>query len=115
VDNDQYPFLSDAGLQFLTSILSACRLSLADVAIINTHKLPVEQLSARIEELNPSKVLLFGLEPLQINLPMNFPIFQLQAFNNRMYLQSPTLEQLEKDKTLKQRLWTCLKTLFEIA
>ena len=57
---------------------------------------------------------MLGVDPLSTGLPINFPQFQLQLFDKRTYLYAPTLEDLEKDKTLKQRLWTCLKTMFEL-
>ncbi len=59
-------------------------------------------------------MILFGVPPLSIDLPINFPPFQLQAFNKRTYLYSPALAELEQDKALKGKLWGCLKTLFEI-
>ena len=37
VSNDTVPFLQDDELSFLTNILSACKLSLVDVAIVNIY------------------------------------------------------------------------------
>lgn len=108
------PFLPDAELAFLTSILSACRLSMADIAIINFHLMDETQLQDGLRELNASSVLLFGIEPPAIGLPISFPAFQLQQFNKRTYLHSPVLSEIEKDKGLKQKLWSSLKTLFGI-
>jgi hypothetical protein len=110
VANDTAPFLPDAELAFLTSVLSACKLSLADVAIINTHSLPsAEGIAERVECKN---VLLFGIEPLAIGLPIHFPHFQLQQFNKRTYLAAPLLNQIENDKAVKLQLWNSLKALF---
>jgi hypothetical protein len=106
------PFLPDEELNFLTTILSACRLSLADVAIVNVHSLEKNQIETAIEPLAPKNVLLFGISPLTIDLPVNFPQFQLQPFNKRTYLYSPGLHELANDKTLKLQLWNCLKNLF---
>lgn len=107
------PFLKDEELAFLTNILSACKLSLADIAILNCNGLPVETLQNEIES-NAKTIILFGIDPLSIGLPINFPFFQLQQFNNRMYLYSPSLEEIENDKTLKMKLWNALKNLFGI-
>ncbi|MGZ8537107.1 MAG: hypothetical protein ACXWV9_02535, partial [Flavisolibacter sp.] len=79
------PCLKDEELSFLTSILSACKLSLADIAILNSNGLPVETLENAIES-DAKTVILFGLDPLSIGLPINFPFFQIQQFNKRMYL-----------------------------
>jgi hypothetical protein len=114
VSNNFLPFLPDNELAFLTNILSACKLSLADVAIINLHGKDETTCSDFIDQLQAQSVLLFGIEPLTIGLPMNFPLFQLQPFNKRIYLQAPAFSELEKDKGLKMRLWNCLKTLFHL-
>jgi hypothetical protein len=113
VHNEEVPFLTDTELHFLTSILSACKLSLADVAIVNTSRLKERAVDA-IEPLSPQKVILLGLDPLEIGLPINFPHFQLQVFNKKTYLSSPSLAQLQQEKYLKMNLWNCLKTLFQL-
>jgi hypothetical protein len=112
VNNTEIPYLPDNELSFLTNILSACKLSLADVAIMNLNSLPENEIEAAIQPLEPKHILLFGMEPLSIGLPINFPPFQLQPFNKRIYLCSPTLQELEQNKELKLRLWNSLKTLF---
>lgn len=112
VSNDTVPFLPDDELSFLTNILSACKLSLADVAIVNIHSVNKDEIEAFIEPLAPKHVLLFGIAPLSIDLPINFPQFQLQAFNKRTYLYSPDLKSIEANKELKLKLWNSLKTLF---
>ncbi len=112
VSNATVPFLPDEELSFLTNILSACKLSLADVAIVNIHSLKETEVETAIRPLEPKSVLLFGITPLSIDLPINFPQFQLQPFNKRTYLYSPNLQELATDKTLKLQLWNCLKILF---
>lgn len=111
-DNDSFPYLPDNELQFLTTVLSACRLSLADVAIVNLHNVPD---ATEITEVVPcSTVLLFGVAPLAIGLPIHFPHFQLQQFNKKNYLCAPPLAEIENDKHLKMNLWNNLKKLFGI-
>jgi hypothetical protein len=113
VSHQSLPFLPDEELNFLTNVLAACKLSMADIGIINNHKVePVDVLSMIQSEAK--QVLLFGVEPLEIGLPINFPPFQLQPFNNRTYLHAPALSQIENDKALKARLWSALKVLFGI-
>ena len=108
------PFLPDEALNFLTTILSACQLSLADVAIVNVHSLTENKMEQVIRPLEAKTVLLFGMTPLSIDLPINFPPFQLQQFNKRTYLCSPGLQELATDKALKLQLWNCLKNLFDL-
>jgi len=106
-------FLPDDELSFLVNILSACKLSLADIAIFNSSRIQAEELQ-EMSQADTKTVLLFGIDPLSIGLPINFPQFQLQQFNKRMYLYSPSLSELDKDKGLKLKLWASLKTLFAI-
>lgn len=112
VNHESVPFLPDKELSFLSSILNACKLSLADIAIINFHNTDENKWEETLDHLSPKHVLLFGVTPLSIGLPIHFPQFQLQPFNKRTYLYGPTLSELENEKNLKQKLWMNLKTMF---
>jgi hypothetical protein len=107
------PFLPDTERSFLMSILAACKLGLDDIAILNIHRTVPDALPDGLG-IEARTVLLFGIDPLSIGLPINFPQFQLQQFNKRTYLYSPSLSELEKDKALKLKLWNSLKSLFGI-
>jgi hypothetical protein len=113
VSHQSVPFLPDEELSFLTTVLAACKLSIADIGIINQFHVDKTVLQDTLNS-EAKNVLLFGVEPLSIGLPINFPAFQLQAFNNRTYLQAPQLSIIESDKALKTRLWTSLKAMFRI-
>jgi hypothetical protein len=113
VSHASVPFLPDEELRFLTNVLAACKLSIADIGIINVHAMEQTNLQGLIEK-EAKNVLLFGVEPLATGLPINFPAFQLQGFNGRTYLQAPALSLIENDKALKTKLWTSLKTLLNI-
>jgi len=107
-------YLPDEDLNFLTGILGACKLSIADVAIVNLNKYPGITYKELLEQLKSRTVFLFGVEPTALGLPMSFPQFQIQAFANCTFLFASTLTQLEADKTLKSKLWVCLKRIFII-
>lgn len=117
VHSPESAFLPDDQLSFLTKMLEACRMNIGDVAIINTAAAPVT-ITALRQQLKPSKILLFGLEPTAIRLPINFPAFRLQSYDDCTYLSAPSLHQLvqpsEESKLLKSKLWLCLKTLFDV-
>lgn len=114
VSSNEAVHLPDNELKFLTDILSACNLSLADVAILNlannsntTYKELTKFFSSKI-------VILFEIEPASFGLPMSFPYYQIQPFANNSFLYSPSLKDLEKDKVEKSKLWVCLKRLFNL-
>lgn len=117
VDFDHEAFIPDKHLQFLTKMLEACKLNLGDVAIVNHAKKAVDMEVLR-QQLNPAYVLLFGVEPTQTKLPLNFPQFKEQAFAGASYLHTPALDILNQDseegKLLKSKLWVCLKKLFKV-
>jgi hypothetical protein len=115
VDFPSEVFVPESDLQFLTKMLSACKLNLADVAIVNhaTSEVAIDQLK---EQLRPLHVLLFGVEPTTIRLPISFPAFKEQAYAGTTYLFAPGLAQLnqetEEAKLTKRKLWDCLKRMF---
>lgn len=105
--------ITDKELNFLTAMLSACKLTLADVVIVNLAKqdLGYKEL---LPFFNSRVCLLFDVEPGVIGLPINFPFFQIQPFSNCSFLYSPSLSELENDKVQKSKLWVCLKRLFNL-
>ena len=114
VDSDQSLYLEDDQLNFLLGILSACSLTMADVAILNIKKNPQVIYKTLATELSPEKLFLFGIKPVQIGLPLDFPNYQLQQFNHQVYLTAPTLSVLQDDKEEKIKLWNCLKQIFAL-
>jgi hypothetical protein len=114
VNHPETVFLPDAELKFLTGILAACKLNLADVAIVNLYHHPGTGYKELLSYFNCKQALLFGLEPTAIGLPLSFPEFQLQAFNGTTYHWSPELSKMENDRTLKTRLWNNLKIVFTL-
>ncbi len=106
--------LPDHDLAFLTGILGACKLSMADVAVVNSYNHPDASYKELVAFFKTKIVLLFALEPALFGLPMNFPHFQIQPFAGNSFLFSPSLKELENDKVLKSKLWVCLKRLFNL-
>lgn len=114
VNTDDARFLSDKSFLFLTGILNACKLSVADVAIINIRQLADNHYLSLNTATEPKIMLLFGISPEEIGLPLHFPHFQVQPFNHITYLSSPALDNIETDKSLKTKLWTSLKSVFQL-
>jgi hypothetical protein len=114
VANDETLYLPDEQLNFLLGILSACSLTMEDVAIINTRKNKNITYKAIEHELKGEKVILFGVTPAQINLPIEFPQYQVQAFNSQTYLTAAMLPEIQENKAEKAKLWNCLKQIFSI-
>lgn len=114
VDAAETIYLPDDELNFLLGILTACKLSMADIALINVSKNPDLLYTGITEQLKAEKIFLFGLNAETLKLPLQFPQYQIQKFNNQVYLSSAALTDLQKDKEEKMKLWTCLKTIFSL-
>ena len=108
------PYLPDEQLNFLSSVLGACRLNLGDVAILNTANDPLASYKSIQEKFKSSFTILFGLTPEEFEMPLSFPEFQVQPFDNCTFLHTPVLETLKGDKVLKSRLWVCLRKMFGV-
>jgi hypothetical protein len=106
--------LPDKQLSFLTKLLTACSLSIGDVAIFNFQNYHSKGFDKIINYFNPKVVLLFDVEPGEFGMPMIFPQFQAQGHKDAVFVSSPSLETIEPDKNLKGKLWTCLKKIFNL-
>jgi hypothetical protein len=115
VNCPQDVFVPEADLQFLTKMLSACKLNMADVAIVNHAVAPVA-IEPLKQQLQPEYVLLFGVEPGDVQLPISFPAFKEQPYAGSTYLFTPLLNELNQEndeaKQQKRKLWDCLKRMF---
>ena len=107
-------YLPDDELNFLMGILAACNLSMEDVAILNILKNNSATYKNITHELKSEKIFLFGVNPSQIELPLDFPNYQIQQYNNQVYLTAPALSQFQDNKVEKMKLWNCLKQIFSI-
>lgn len=117
VNEPEAVFLSEEDLTFLTNILKACQLTIADIAIVNISK---QEITYEIikEQLAPSTILLFDVEPSAIKLPFMIPAFQVQKFDACTIMLAPALPLINTTnndgKLLKTKLWVSLKKVFSI-
>ncbi len=114
VQEEDAVYLPDNDLNFLVEILSACKLSLSDTALINVFKNKEANYTSLLEKFKPVTILFFGIEPAKLEFPLQFPHYQLQQYNYQTYLSAPSLSELSADINKKKQLWVCLKKLFSI-
>lgn len=107
-------YLPEDELNFLAGILTACKLSMADIALINVEKNTGLSYTLMTDQVKAETVLLFGVDPAELSLPLQFPHYQLQHFNNQVYLSSVPLQVLQADKQEKMKLWNSLKKVFSL-
>jgi len=99
-------------LEFLNNIMKACKLKQTDYAILTNRQNESPDYKAIFSQFKQKQLILFGIDPAAIGLPINFPHFQVQSFQQVGYLAAPKLDTIEADKALKMQLWQCLKQLF---
>jgi len=114
VDYEDAVHIPDEDLALLVAMLTACKLNIADVAIVNRRNLSNANGRDVVEKLAGRVVFLFGIDPLSFGLPLSFPEFQLQAFAGATYLFAPELNQYNDNPNLKRQLWESLKRLFVV-
>ncbi len=114
VSSEEAIYLPEEELNFLLGILTACKLTMADIALINTLKNKKLIYNDITEQLKAEKIFLFGLKNEMLELPLKFPQYQIQKYSNQVYLSAASLTDLQKDKEEKLKLWNCLKKVFEL-
>jgi hypothetical protein len=114
VRNADAVHIPDKQLSFLTKLLAACNLNLADVAVFNFQDHNSSEFNEILNYFKPKVVLLFYVEPGEFGLPMIFPQFQVQGYKDALFVSSPSLDVIEPDKSLKGKLWVCLKKIFNL-
>ena len=114
VRNSVAVHIPDKELSFLTKLLAACNLNLADVAVFNFQDHNSSEFNEILNFFKPKVVLLFDVEPGEFGLPMIFPQFQVQGYKDAVFVSSPSLDVIEPDKSLKGKLWVCLKKIFNL-
>lgn len=115
VNNPNDRHVPDHQLTFLMKLLGACQLTIADVGLINLAHTPGAHYSMFEVLLPAHQIIGFGCAASDIQLPLAFPAFQLQRFQQQTYLFAPSLDDLESDRAQKAQLWEALKSLFQLA
>jgi DNA polymerase III psi subunit len=104
--------LNEKQTTFLSAILKALKLEMSNINLICNGSNDFGPYQELTKHLIPNKIILFGISPAEISLPMHFPLFQIQSFEKIKYLCAPTLEEIESEKSLKMTLWQTLQQLF---
>ena len=111
VKDSQNKFLPDDEMNLLSNLILACKLSMADIALVNTYNTSFNYMDLN-HHFQPKKVLMFGINTSELELPFAIPFFQIQQFREQLYITSPPLKDFIHNKDLKKDLWICLQKLF---
>jgi hypothetical protein len=110
-------FLNEESLGFLTKILGACKLNMADVAVVNVLQDEIN-ISRINKELTPTVCLLFDVQPDSIELPFTVPDYQIQNYGGCIFMMAPAIStyygESNEAKLAKTKLWVSLKNIFKL-
>ncbi len=112
--DSQNKFLADNQMKFLNDLLNACDLTMADIAFMNIYKKSNVSYRDLAKQINPKKILLLGVSSRELDLPFEIPFFQIQNFQEQVYIICPPLDEMQLNKELKKQLWNCLQKVFNI-
>ena len=104
-------FLPDNEMDMLSNLIAACKLSMADIALVNYFNTSINYRQLT-DHFQPKKILMFGISTSDLELPFYIPFFQIQQFQEQLYVTAPPLTNFLKNKDLKKQLWTSLQKLF---
>ena len=113
VSEDSHPVIADDDLAFLIKILAPCKLNMADVAVVNVSAKATQEKDI-LAKFEAEKAIIFGVDQNLLTLPIRFPHFQVQPFDNCTYLSAPSLNNLANDVNGKKELWESLRKLFSL-
>lgn len=111
VTDSQNKFLPDNEMDLLSNLITACKLSMEDIALVN-HFNATFNYNQLNDHFQSKKILMFGITTSELGLPFSIPFFQIQQFQQQLYITAPPLTDFLKNKDLKKQLWTCLQKLF---
>lgn len=113
IQNESEAYLNDELFNLLTNILSACKLGMQEVALVNVAQYPGLTLADYKKALPVQQCILFAIPPETLELPPMQP-YQLETHQQIPVLYSDHLQLIATDKASKGKLWTALKQLFGI-
>ncbi len=110
-------FLPAEQLGFLKKMLTPCKLSLNDIALLNIAHVTFDLAELRMQ-LHPQIIFLWGIPPVSVGLKSTLPDFSISVLDGISVVPvlSPDLMSgnLPEGTEFKQRLWICLKKLFTL-
>lgn len=110
VNDPKNIYLDEDELAFLNNILSACKLHLGDIAIVNWNQNPEIDFQSLTDYFKPKLLLSFDVEA---DLPQQKK-YALHKVNNIDCLFCSSLKSIALQTEEKKSLWTILKTYFKI-
>jgi len=112
VNNAETKFLDNDEMTLLTNLITACQLSMEDIALVNYFTYDKLNYKTLVDYFQSEKILLFGISATEMDLPFIIPNFQIQSYDKKLFMAAPALSEFIDNKDLKKNLWVCLQKIF---
>ncbi len=106
VNDPDYPFLSDEDFKFVSEVMTACKMNMDDIALVNLAKSNLH-FAELIETLQPKFIILSALAQNWLDAD-SYSLQQQEGFH---FYITEELSILRKDKVKKSKLWLALKKM----
>ncbi|MEN9700925.1 MAG: hypothetical protein RIR55_228 [Bacteroidota bacterium] len=117
VNDNNAVHLNETDLGLLSSILNACKLTLADIALINIAQQPLA-LHEMLITLPSQFVISFDINSAQIKIKLPTTLYKPIVLGDTQILFSNSLQSMQgtdqNAKLEKSKLWNALKLLFKL-
>lgn len=117
VNDSNAVYLNETDLGLLSSILNACKLNLADIALVNIAN-QSRSLHAILETLPSNLVIAFDISITQLKLKLPAVLYKPIILGETQILMSNSLSSMQGNeqnaKLEKSKLWVALKALFQL-
>ncbi|MFY8166041.1 MAG: hypothetical protein ACOVJ8_05575, partial [Sediminibacterium sp.] len=117
VKDENAVHLNETDLGLLSSILNACKLTLADIALVNLANQPFS-LQDLLETLPSVLVISFEVNSAQLKIKLPGTLYKQIILGETHLLFSNSLSSMQgpeqNAKIEKSKLWTALKVLFQL-
>lgn len=117
VNDPEAVYLNETDLGLLSSILNACKLTLADIALMNVAQQPLS-MHEILTTLPSQLVLVFELNSTQLKIKLPTTLYKPIVLGDTHILFSSSLKSMQgmdqAAKMEKSKLWNALKLLFKL-
>ncbi len=117
VEDANSVYLNETDFILLTSILNACKLTIADIALVNMGN--QETSLHQILETVPSLIIMcFAIEPKDLKIKLPNELYRVNELGESILFFSKALSSMQgtgiEAKQEKAKLWNLLKKLFDL-
>ncbi len=111
------PYLPEDQMAFLNKMLSACKYSMEDIALVNRAKQDTD-ITILKDQLGTRILFLWGVDPKTAGYRSDLPDFLISEVEGISVIPVPKPERIIGDSAesteLKKRLWLSLKKIFNL-